>query len=532
MKRFTQLYSDLDQTNRTAEKVELLAEYFRSVPPADAAWALYFLMGNKPPRAVNTRLMREWLAEYTGYEPWLIEECYDAVGDLAETMSLLLPPAEVDWDQPLKQFVEQRVLALKLAPPEVQRQLVFQTWRELSQSQCLVWLKLITGQFRVGVARTLVVRALADVGNVAPATMSHRVMGTWTPSESWFRQLLQPEATLSGPGQPYPFQLAHPLEGLPEDLGPVGDWQLEWKWDGIRAQLIRRAGEMLVWSRGEELVTDRFPELHDIGRVLPDGTVLDGEVLAWRDETVLPFAALQRRIGRKRLTTKILAEAPVAFLAYDILEHDGADIRSLQQDERRRLLEQVYERYGSGTRLRLSPLVDVASWTEVHDQYAAARERNVEGLMLKRGAAGYGVGRVRDAWWKWKVQPYAIDAVLIYAQKGHGRRASLFSDYTFGVWHDGQLVPMAKAYSGLTDSEMRQVDAFVRQHTTDRFGPVRVVEPKLVFELHFEGLAESTRHKAGISVRFPRMHRWRRDKEPQDADTLETLRQMLHIATR
>jgi DNA ligase-1 len=285
-------------------------------------------------------------------------------------------------------------------------------------------------------------------------------------------------------------------------------------------------------SRGEELVTDRFPELHDIGRALPDGIVLDGEALAWRDEQVLPFAVLQRRIGRKKLGPKILADAPVAFLAYDVLEHEGQDIRSIPQTERRVILEKIYERIGNATRLRLSPLVNVAAWADVHASYAAARERNVEGLMVKRKAAPYGVGRVRNDWWKWKVQPYTIDAVLIYAQKGSGRRANLFTDYTFGVWHDGQLVPMAKAYSGLTDAEMKEVDAFVRAHTTERFGPVRVVEPQLVFELHFEGLAASSRHKSGISVRFPRMGRWRQDKKAEEADTLETLRGMLNAATK
>jgi DNA ligase-1 len=382
------------------------------------------------------------------------------------------------------------------------------------------------------VAKTLVIRALAEVAGIEPATMSHRVMGTWTPSAESYLQLLSPESQSGGPGQPYPFQLAHPLEGTVEELGDVQDWQIEWKWDGIRAQLIRRAGEMLIWSRGEELMTDRFPDLHDIGRSLPDGIVLDGEALAWRDEQVLPFAVLQRRIGRKKLGPKILADAPVAFLAYDILEHDGADIRHLPQIERRALLEQLFARTGGATRLRLSPLVSVATWSDVHASYAAARERSVEGLMLKRKAAPYGVGRVRGDWWKWKVQPYTIDAVLIYAQKGSGRRANLFTDYTFGVWHEGQLVPMAKAYSGLTDAEMREVDAFVRAHTTERFGPVRVVEPQLVFELHFEGIAASTRHKSGISVRFPRMGRWRKDKPAAEADTLDTLRALLRAATK
>jgi DNA ligase-1 len=539
MQRFTQLYTTLDSTNRTAEKVAALTAYFEDAPPTDAAWALYFLMGNKVQRAVNTARLREWLAEAAGLPLWLVEESYDAVGDLAEALALLVPPHEVASDEPLHELVERRILALKPLPVDEQQLLVQQTWRELSPAQCFVWHKLIMGEFRVGVARTLVVRALAGVAQIPPPTMAHRLMGAWQPTAESYLSLLSGESGGDDPGKPYPFFLAHPLEDELEALGEIRDWQVEWKWDGIRSQAIRRAGQLMIWSRGEELVTDRFPELACLQEALPDGTVLDGEVLAWEavpDSTQfgrpMPFAALQTRIGRKKLTPKVLKAAPVVFMAYDVLEHEGQDVRSLSMSERRMLLEQIAARARDCPQLLLSPVVQAATWDELRRDRESSRERLVEGLMLKRRASAYGVGRTRGDWWKWKIAPYSVDAVLIYAQRGHGRRASLYTDYTFGVWHEGQLVPMAKAYSGLTDDEIRQVDAFVRRNTLEKFGPVRIVKPELVFELHFEGIQASKRHKSGIAVRFPRMSRWRQDKKPEEADTLDALRRLLASVER
>jgi ATP-dependent DNA ligase len=511
MQRFTELYQRLDATNRTAEKTSLLENYFAVTPPADAAGALFFLFGNRVQRAVNTTRLREWLAEAAGWPLWLIEESYDAVGDLAETLALLVPPHATATRESLADLVAHRILALKGLPPDEQRLLVQQAWRELSPGQCFVWHKLILGEFRIGVARTLVVRALAAATGLSPAVMAHRLSGSWQPTAESYRGLFEPEAA-ADPGRPYPFYLAHPLAEPLESLGAIGDWQVEWKWDGIRAQAIRRAGHLLIWSRGEELVTERFPELACLRGALPDGTVLDGEILAWTGEQPLPFADLQTRIGRTRLTPKILAASPVVFMAYDVLEAGGADVRQRPQAERRRILEQIVAEAGNCAPLRLSALVTAPDWPELATLWRTSRERRVEGFMLKRRSASYGVGRTKGDWWKWKIEPYAIDAVLIYAQRGSGRRASLYSNYTFGLWRDGELVPMAKAYSGLTGQEIREVDAFVRANTIDKFGPVRVVKPQLVFELHFEGLQRSSRHKSGIAVRFPRMARWRRDK--------------------
>jgi DNA ligase-1 len=349
-------------------------------------------------------------------------------------------------------------------------------------------------------------------------------MGDWQPSAEFWRGLLAPDTSASDISRPYPFCLAYPLGGNVENLGDIGQWQVEWKWDGIRAQLIRRQGRTFVWSRGEELMTDRFPELEALGALLPEGTAIDGEVMPWKDGAPLPFAQMQRRIGRKVLGPKILAEVPVVLVAFDLLEYEGQDVRERPIEWRRAQLERIAP---PGTALVLSPLVRADSWDALHQLRQESRQRKVEGFMLKRLGSPYRVGRRRGDWWKWKIEPYSVDAVLIYAQPGSGRRASLFTDYTFGIWDNGKLVPFAKAYTGLSDEEIREVDAFVRRNTVERHGPVHVVKPELVFELAFEGIQESSRHKSGIAVRFPRMARWRHDKKPDEADTIETIRALL-----
>ncbi len=530
MRLFSQLFSELDSTTRTLDKVESLERYFRAADPRDAAWALFFLTGHKIKRAINTRLLGQWVQEKTGLADWLLAECYESVGDFSETMALLLPdPApkvERSDPLPLHRLVEERIVPLRDLSPDRQRQLVIDTWHLLDSQERLLWHKLILGEFRIGVARTLVARAFANVASVPADVMAHRLMGAWQPTVEDYLHLQNPEAQRSDPGRPYPFFLAQPLESAPHELGDIAAWQAEWKWDGIRAQLIRRQDQVLVWSRGEDLVTDRFPEVAQIGRLLADGTVLDGEILCWRGDAPMPFAALQKRIGRKSVGAKLLAEAPVAYMAFDMLELDGVDVRSSPLVQRRARLESLAATIHRDFALRVSPTVDASTWDQLVGRQAASRELGVEGLMLKRRTSPYRVGRPRGDWWKWKIAPYSIDAVMIYAQRGHGRRASLYTDYTFGVWDGGELVPIAKAYSGLSDEEIHEVDNWVRHHSVESFGPVRKVQPELVFELHFEGLQLSTRHKSGIAVRFPRMHRWRKDKSPADADTLEMMKRL------
>jgi DNA ligase-1 len=556
MRAFAELYAALDETTRTGEKIAAMATYFGAAPPDDAAWALYFLSGRKPRQVIGTRRLSEWAIEAAGLPHWLFSECYDAVGDFAETVALLLPeggegarfarlPSVHSGAQAqragLAYWIEERLLPLRGADEPTQKAELLRAWAELGQAERFLWNKLITGGLRVGVSQRLVTRALAQVSGVDDAAIAHRLMGEWSPSAVWYARLLAPETGDADASQPYPFCLAHALEDDPATLGPIGEWQAEWKWDGIRAQLIRRAGRSFLWSRGEELITERFPELEAAGATLPEGTVLDGEILPFADGAVLPFAQLQRRIGRKTLGKKLLAEVPVALFCYDLLEQQGQDLRGLPLSERRARLEQLLDTHqaskshgleqGAGcmvhAALRLSPIAPGTSWEELAAAREQARELSAEGLMLKRLSSPYRVGRVRGDWWKWKVAPYTVDAVLIYAQRGSGKRASLYTDYTFAVWDGDALVPFAKAYSGLTDAEIRQVDAFVRRNTVEAFGPVRTVKPELVFELAFEGIQRSSRHKSGVAVRFPRILRWRRDKPPAEADTIATVQALL-----
>jgi DNA ligase-1 len=531
MKRFTELFMELDASNRTTAKLAALKRYFGEAPSADAAWAVYFLTGQRVKRVVRAVNLREWAAEACGFPLWMLEECYQHVGDLAETLALLMNnrgPSESDATAPpLHQLVETRILALRGLEPEAQRQHLLGTWDELSGDACFVFNKLITGGFRVGVSKTLVNRALAEVAEVEPAIMAHRLMGDWRPTAQNYRALFESASAEDDPARPYPFCLAYPLDDKePESLGPVEDWQIEWKWDGIRAQLIKRGGEVLLWSRGEELVGDQFPEVIEAARSWPGEIVLDGELLAWSGDDPAPFSDLQRRLGRKKVGPKLRKEVPVVFMAYDILELAREDYRGKDTVARRAALATYAQSVGDGI-LRRSPVVEVDSWADAGALREASRQRRVEGLMLKRKDVGYGTGRKKGDWWKWKVDPYTVDAVLVYAQQGHGRRAGLYTDYTFSIWRDGELVPFAKAYSGLSDKEIREVDRWIRQHTLDTHGPVRVVEPELVFEIAFEGISPSNRHKSGIAVRFPRMHRWRRDKPANQADTLPTVLALL-----
>ena len=530
MKKFTDLYLALDQTNKTNEKVEAIVKYFQSADAADAAWAIYFLSGRKPRQIIPTAKLRLWAAEISQIPDWLFELSYDAVGDLGETIALLLPDTTATGsDLPLAYWVENRTVPLRGLDESEQREAVAQAWNELDANERFIWNKLVTGSFRVGVSQSLVTRALAQVSGIEKEIIAHRLMGNWSPNADFYLNLLEASSEDADMSRPYPFHLAHQLDFPLADLGDVNDWQAEWKWDGIRAQLIRRGGESFLWSRGEDLVSERFPEITQVSFALPDGTVLDGEILPWKDDSVMAFAQLQRRIGRKTVGKKLLEEVPVVLLCYDLLELGGEDIRQKELQFRRAKLIEILESLPDETRktLQFSPIVKAASWEELADVRAESRSRKVEGFMLKRLASPFRVGRPRGDWWKWKIEPLTIDAVMIYAQRGTGKRASLYTDYTFAVWSGGELVPFAKAYSGLTDKEIRKVDRFVRDNTIDTFGPVRSVAPKLVFELGFEGIQKSSRHKSGVAVRFPRILRWRDDKLPKDADSLDTIHQML-----
>jgi DNA ligase-1 len=527
MKAFARLYRALDETTKTSLKQAALRAYFEQCDAASGAWAVYFLSGRRIKRLVPTALLRSWCAELSGVPDWMFEECYSSVGDLAETMALLLPRGDGSSHRTLAEWVEESIVPLGQCSDDERRTRLREAWDELAASERFVFNKLLTGSFRVGVSQQMVTRALADATGLEATTIAARLMGDWAPTPAFFESLRSRDAIAEDLTRPYPFCLAHPLQTDPAELGDVRDWIVEWKWDGIRAQIIRRGGQSLVWSRGEEQIGERFPELHAAVAALPEGVVLDGEILAWKGDHVLPFGELQRRIGRKVLSARMLADVPVRFVAFDLLEHAGRDLREEPLSVRRELLESVVPTVDITQPLQASPLVVAKDWASLVELRAVSRERHVEGLMLKRRDSIYAVGRPTGLWWKWKIDPYTCDAVLIYAQRGHGRRASLYTDYTFAAWDGEALVPFAKAYSGLTDAEIREVDRFVRKHTLEQFGPVRSVQPELVFELAFENIQLSKRHKSGIAVRFPRIARWRRDKRPQDADSLESIKALL-----
>jgi DNA ligase-1 len=526
MRRFAALFAALDGTTSTSAKVAALAEYFRTAPEDDRLWTIALLSGRRPRRSVTATELREWAAEAAGLPLWLFEESYPVVGDLAETIALVLPDPSHATERSLAEWIG-TIRAVAGRPATERRAAILDAWAGLAPEERFLFNKLITGGFRMGVSQKLMTRALAAATGLEEAELAHRLMGAWTPETVSYRTLIHASDPAADLSRPYPFFLAYPLEAEPGTLGDPADWFAEWKWDGIRGQIVFRGGELALWSRGEELITDRFPEFARLADFLPPGTVIDGEVMAWAGDGPLPFAELQKRIGRKTVPRKLLAEAPAMLLGYDLLEAEGTDLRALPFATRRARLEALASGLPPDAPLRLSPEVPFAGWDDLAALRAQAGAARAEGLMLKRRASAYGVGRRRGDWWKWKVDPMTVDAVMVYAQSGHGRRATLFTDFTFAVRDGDDFVPFTKAYSGLTDAEFADITRWVRANTLERFGPVRRVPPELVFEIAFEGIQASSRHKSGIALRFPRMVRWRRDKPAAEIDTLEGLRALL-----
>jgi DNA ligase-1 len=530
MLRFAQLVTTLSNTTKTNDKRELLLNYLNTASDDDKLWLVALFTGRRPKRLVNSTLMKLWCTEETGTPQWLFDESYHTVGDLSEAIALLLDSsgagaAARTVDPSLTEMMQQ-FQSLQSASEAEKRAFITQEWRELSMDSCIVFNKLIMGGFRIGVSEALVVQALAAFLEKDPQAVAHLLAGSWSPYSTTFTELVDADVQVTDLSKPYPFYLAYPLEGGLEQLGEPQDWQVEWKWDGIRGQLIKRGGNLYLWSRGEELITDKFPEIQSLLDALPDGTALDGEVLAYREGLPISFQYLQTRITRKSVSKKQLQEAPTVFMAYDILEYNGEDLRPMPQSERCALLEDVVGGIHS-PHLVLSQLVSFNTWDELAAQMAEARERATEGFMIKRRAAHYQAGRRRGDWWKLKVDPLSVDAVLIYAQKGSGKRSGLYTDYTFAVRDGEGLVPFSKAYSGLTDKEIAQLDRWIKANSIDAFGPVRTVKAAQVFEIGFEGISASSRHKSGVAVRFPRMLKWRTDKTVADIDTIETLRELL-----
>lgn len=526
MHHFAQMFQALDRTTKTNAKVTALASYFRKVPDQDKLWTMALLSHRRPKRTVNSKLLRAWAADYAGVDLWLLEESYHVVGDLAETIALVLPPPDDVSNKSLTEWIGV-VESLGDLDEEGKREVVLAAWRVLGTTERYLFNKLITGGFRVGVSQKLMTRALSQATGIDELNLAHRLMGNWTPHTITYEELINSESATDDISRPYPFYLAYQLEGEPATMGDPNEWQAEHKWDGIRGQLIVRNGQLFVWSRGEELVTDKYPEYAPLAELLPDGTVIDGEILPFADGLPLGFNVLQTRIGRKKVSKKLLKEAPIVLMAYDLLEVGGEDIRPRPMSERRELLEKLLAENNTQGIIHLSPVVEWDSWEELVAERTTAREKHSEGLMLKRKNSEYKQGRKKGDWWKWKVDPLTIDAVMIYAQRGHGRRANLYTDFTFGVWDGDVLVPFTKAYSGLTDKEFNRITAWVRKNTVDKFGPVRSVKPFHVFEIGFEGIRKSTRHKSGVALRFPRMLRWREDKPVEEANTKADLLALL-----
>lgn len=527
MRQFSELYQALDQSNKTSDKVNALKKYFSESTDQDRIWALAIFSHRRPKRQVSTRQLQLCCCKKAEIPEWLFAECYHSVGDLAETITLLLPHPQQEQNQSLSFWTEFLGNMAKDSESEKEEKINW-AWDQMGRDERFVFNKFITGGFRVGVSQNLVIQAIAEVFGKEKSEIAHRLMGDWSPDSVSFQELVVSDRQSTDNSKPYPFCLAHSLDSEPEQLGNPSEWLVEWKWDGIRGQLIKRQQEVFIWSRGEELLTDKFPELVKMAASLPDGLVLDGEILAFRDGIPLSFAILQKRIGRKSLNKKILQESPVAFFAYDILESNQLDLRDKPLWVRRQILEKTCS-VSQHPLLLVSEQVFTSNWLEMQSIRTGTRSRMAEGLMLKHLHSKYEVGRKRGIWWKWKIEPLSIDGVLVYAQKGHGRRADIYSDYTLAVWDGEKLVPFAKAYSGLTDAELREVDRYVKQNTVEKFGPVRTVHPGLVFEIAFEGIQESSRHKSGIAVRFPRIQRWRKDKSIRDANTLEDLKSLLTL---
>ncbi len=525
MKRFTQLFQQIDGTTSTNEKVRSLAAYLQEEEPENAVWALYLLLGKTRKRLITSRVLRDIFLQISDIPEWLFEDCYAQVGDSAEVIALLLSDGlastELDSTVSLRQWMEEVIPQVKTIASDVElKDRVVSWWASLSPVEVFVLNKVLTGAFRVGVSTKLVIKGLAAASGVSEAVLAHRLMGDFEPTVGFYNQLVQQEETERSPSQPYPFFLASSLEEDRFATETFARWMAEWKWDGIRAQIIRRNGQIFIWSRGEDLITDQFPEFASCFQDLPDGLVLDGEILCWQDDRPLNFNVLQKRLGRKKVTPKVMQDHPVHFIAYDLLEHDGLDIREQPLSDRRLLLSKILQGVDA-SRVSLSQTMPIESMEELRSLREQSRDKGAEGLMVKALDSPYLVGRKRGYWWKYKVEPMSLDAVLIYAQAGSGKRANLFTDYTFALWNGAELVPFAKAYSGLDNQEIDELDKWIRKHTVEKFGPVRSVEPLHVFEIGFEGISQSNRHKSGISVRFPRILRWRKDKPMQEADTLE-----------
>lgn len=530
MKTLSKLYFNLDATNSTLEKQRILVEFFKAHAKEDTLWLVGLFTHRRSPRIVNTRVLRQWASDVSSTPLWLLEESYHIVGDLAETLALLVSKGKksslpntslAHWMQTYQSLQKASELEIK--------NFVLSMWQQMDYKESFVFHKIITGGMRVGVSDKLMSKALAKFLEKDENEITYRLTGNWKPWNTTFERLFilkDKEAALS---KPYPFYLAYPVDDDIEKLGAEINWTAEYKWDGIRGQLILRNQNTYLWSRGEEEILNSFPEFKDYAQFNTHDIVLDGELLAYKDHP-LPFNQLQKRLGRKNPGKKICKNIPVFFMVYDVFEYQREDIRHLSLSKRKNIIKQWHQLNAlSMPNILLSPELPFSHWKELKTLQSNARENHAEGLMLKKQGSAYLTGRKKGEWWKWKVEPLHFDGVLTYAMRGHGRRANLYTDFTFAVWKNNELITVCKAYSGLTDEELKEVDRFVKKNTLEKYGPVRKVKPELVFEIAFEGIAESNRHKSGLAMRFPRIARFRKDKTIEEADQIENLRNLLSL---
>lgn len=525
MKHFAELINALESTNKTNAKIDAIIDYLERAPDEDKVWFIALFTGKRPKRNVNTNYMKEWALEITQLPSWLFQESYSSVGDLGETLSLILPPPTEKIDKSLSEWMNE-IIGLKEKSDTEKKDFVLNSWNGLDYTERLIFNKLLGGSFRIGVSDKTLINALTKFSNQESSALTHSLMGKWQPENTSFKELISAENINPDNSKPYPFCLAYPLEKDLEDLGKPDEWQIEYKWDGIRGQIIRRNAEVFIWSRGEELITEQFPEIKEVVQNMKGNFVLDGEILAVKDNQVLNFNELQKRLNRKTLTKKMLLEIPIQVFAYDLLELEGNDLREKPISARRVMLEELLLNENPDN-IKISQQIAFENWNELDQIRENSREINSEGLMLKQKNSHYHSGRKKGDWWKWKIDPLTIDAVLIYAQKGSGRRSAYYTDYTFAVKNEDKLVTIAKAYSGLTDKEIMEVSKFVNKNAIEKFGPVRTVKPELVFEIAFEGIGFSNRHKSGVALRFPRIVRWRKDKKVDEIDDLEEIKKLI-----
>jgi len=527
MKAFAKLISNLEQTSKEAFKVTALAQYFSNATDEDKLWTLALFTGTRPKRVVDIKALKEFAEQVYTEGEWLFEASHQIVGDMAETIAYFLPKAKRNGNHTLSEWISM-IRTIFNAERIDQRDAITKAWDTLRPEERFIFNKLITGGFRIDVSLKLLSKALAIVTGKDENLLAHKLNSDWHPDEVSFETLIFTENPEAEKSKPYPFHLAHTLESTVAELGDISNWQVERKWDGIRVQVIVRGNKISIWSRKGDILSSKVPELKPLAESMEDGTVLDGELICFKNGKILPINNLRTRFGRRNNSKKQFEESPCVFMAYDILEFKGEDIRNKDLAERRKKLEKVILQYYDEHKIiLLSDIINNDNWESINSEREKSREHQVTGLVLKNKKSIYGSSRVEGDWWKWPVDPLFIDAILLYAQAGEGGSSKMYREYSFALWHGEDLVTFAKAKSGLEDKELKELTSFVKKNTKEKFGPVRSVAAVQIFRLAFDSITASKRHKSGILLKNPRLIEWLRDKNIEDGNNLDDLKKML-----